>query len=427
MPLSAGDKLGPCEIVSPLGAGGMGEVWKARDTRLDRIIAIKVLPPGKLADPERKRRFVQEAKAASALNHPNIVTIYDIGSEDNCDYLAMEFVDGKTLEQLTPRAGLGISDALRYAAQGSDALAKAHAAGIVHRDLKPGNIMVTGDGRVKVLDFGLAKLTQPAGLNPAGAVTLTMGAETMEGRIMGTPAYMSPEQAEGKPVEAHSDIFSFGAVLYEMIAGRPAFRRDTHLATLSAVLRDEPKPLGQERKETPPELERIIMRCLRKDPARRFQSMADLKVALEELKEEFDSGALASMPNAAASARKPQGGVPPGGAARWSARKVSGAALGALALLAMAWLARSLVVRAPAGTSAPALTISPLTDTDGLSLSGSWSPDGAQLAYDYTLNGSMDIAVMSLGGWRASSSRGRSQRRGHASLVARWFPDRLPV
>jgi serine/threonine protein kinase len=150
MRLSEGDKLGPYEIVSTLGVGGMGEVWKARDTRLDRIIAIKVLPSDKLADPERKRRFVQEAKAASALNHPNIVIIYDIGSEEKCDYLAMEFVDGKTLEQLTPPEGLGIPLALRYAAQASDALAKAHAAGIVHRDLKPGNIMVTGDGRVKV-------------------------------------------------------------------------------------------------------------------------------------------------------------------------------------------------------------------------------------------------------------------------------------
>src|SRR6476660_6761520 len=314
MPLSVGDKLGPYEIVSPIGAGGMGEVWKARDTRLDRIIAIKVLPSDKLADPERKRRFVQEAKAASALNHPNIVTIYDIGSEDKCDYLAMEFVDGQTLEQLTPRDGLGISDALRYAAQASDALAKAHAAGIVHRDLKPGNIMVTSDGRVKVLDFGLAKLSQPAGLNPAGTVTVTISAETMEGAILGTPAYMSPEQAEGKPVEAHSDIFSFGAVLYEMIAGRPAFRRDTHLATLTAVLRDEPKPLGQERKETPPELERVIQRCLRKDPARRFQSMADLKVALEELKEEFDSGVRRDTRSG-----RQQPGVPLETAGRWSA------------------------------------------------------------------------------------------------------------
>ena len=444
MRLSVGDKLGPFELVSPLGAGGMGEVWKARDTRLDRIIAIKVLPSEKLADPEGKRRFVQEAKAASALNHPNIVTIYDIGSEDKCDYLAMEFVDGKTLEQLTPRDGLGISDALRYAAQGSDALAKAHAAGIVHRDLKPGNIMVTGDGRVKVLDFGLAKLTQPTGLNPADAVTLTIGAETMEGTILGTPAYMSPEQAEGKPVEAHSDIFSFGAVLYEMIAGRPAFRRDTHLATLSAVLRDEPKPLGQEREETPPELERVIMRCLRKDPARRFQSMADLKVALEELKEEFDSGTLASLPNAAAIARKPRlgrlawlkrmrrdtdsgqqrRGVSLGGAARWSALKVSGtAALGALALVAIAWLARGFFGPAPAGTSAPALTISPLTDTDGLSLSGSWSPDGTQVAYDYTLNGSMDVAVMSLGGsgmvlWKMRQSARRVRNHNHGTRVA---------
>ena len=346
MPLSVGDTLGPYKIVSPIGAGGMGEVWKARDTRLDRIIAIKVLPSDKLADPERKRRFVQEAKAASALNHPNIVTIYDMGSQDQYDYLAMEFVDGKTLAQLTPRQGLGISDVLLYAVQGSDALAKAHAAGIVHRDLKPGNIMVTGDGRVKVLDFGLAKLTQPAAAHPTGADTATIGAVTMEGGILGTPAYMSPEQAEGKPVEAHSDIFSFGAVLYEMIAGRPAFRRDTHLATLTAVLRDEPKPLGQERENTPPELERIILRCLRKDPARRFQSMDDLKVALEELKEEFDSGARRDTGSG-----RPQPGVSPGSAGRWNVLKVSGvAALAALAVVAIAWSARTFVGPAPAST-----------------------------------------------------------------------------
>jgi serine/threonine protein kinase len=326
MPLSAGDKLGPYEIVSPLGAGGMGEVWKARDTRLDRIIAIKVLPSGKLSDPETKRRFVQEAKAASALNHPNIVTIYDIGCEDNCDYLAMEFVDGKTLEQLTPREGLAISEALRSATQASDALAKAHAAGIVHRDLKPGNIMVTVDGLVKVLDFGLAKLTQPAGVSPADAATLMTGANTIEGTILGTPAYMSPEQAEGKPVKAHSDIFSFGAVLYEMIAGQPAFRRDTHLATLSAILRDEPRPLAGQRESTPPELESIIMRCLRKDPARRFQSMADLKVALEELKEKFDSGTPVSLSQTTAITGKPQRGTSSGAATGWSPLKVSGAA-----------------------------------------------------------------------------------------------------
>jgi len=415
MPLSIGDKLGPYKIVSPIGAGGMGEVWKARDTRLDRVIAIKVLPSDKLADPERKRRFVQEAKAASALNHPNIVTIYDIGSEDQCDYLAMEFVDGKTLEQLTPRDGLCISDALRYAAQASDALAKAHAAGIVHRDLKPGNIMVTGDGRVKILDFGLAKLSQPAGLNPAGAATVTIGAETMEGAILGTPAYMSPEQAEGKPVEAYSDIFSFGAVLYEMIAGRPAFRRDTHLATLMAVLRDEPKPLGQEREETPPELERIILRCLRKDPARRFQSMADLKVALEELKDEFDSRTRRDSGSG-----RQQPGVSLGAVGRWSARKVSGAtALAALVLVAIAWSARIFVGSPPASTNAPALTINPLTDADGLSLSGSWSPDGTQIAYDYTLNGTMDVAVMSLGGGEPRLIAGGP----NDEAMPRWSPD----
>src|SRR5580693_244241 len=218
MPISPGTKLGPYEILAPIAAGGMGQVYQARDTRLDRIVAIKVLPSDKVADADRKQRFRQEAKAASSLNHPNIITIYDIGSENGIDYLAMEFVAGKTLAQLTPRNGMRIGDLLSYATQAADALAKAHQAGIVHRDLKPSNVMVSSDGLVKVLDFGLAKLTQLE--TGEDEETKTLGALTSDGTILGTIYYMSPEQAEAKPVDGRSDVFSFGTMLYEMATGQ---------------------------------------------------------------------------------------------------------------------------------------------------------------------------------------------------------------
>jgi Tol biopolymer transport system component/predicted Ser/Thr protein kinase len=284
-----GQTIAHYEIVEKLGEGGMGVVYRARDTHLDRFVAIKVLPPGKVADAERKARFVQEAKAASALNHPNIVTIYDIDEADGVHFIAMEHVAGKTLHESIPRKGLPVNQALKCAVQIADALAKAHSAGIIHRDLKPGNVMVTGGGLVKVLDFGLAKLAESA-TGAEDAPTRTMKPETDEGTIVGTVAYMSPEQGQGLPVDARSDIFSFGALLYEMVTGRRAFQGDTKISILAAVINKEPEPLAA---ETPHDLEKIITRCLRKDPARRFQHMEDLKVALEELKEESDSGKLA--------------------------------------------------------------------------------------------------------------------------------------
>ncbi len=224
MALISGSKLGPYEIQSPLGSGGMGEVYRAIQSSLGRQVAIKVLPAEKVADPERKQRFVQEAKSASSLNHPNIITIYDIGQAEGIDFISMELVSGKALDRLIPRHGMRLNDALKYAVQIADALARAHAAGIVHRDLKPGNIMVNEDGLVKVLDFGLAKLTEAA---PAGddEATRTMRPTTEEGKIVGTVAYMSPEQAEGKKVDARSDIFSFGSVLYEMVTGETSVPR----------------------------------------------------------------------------------------------------------------------------------------------------------------------------------------------------------
>src|SRR6266446_1794149 len=296
-----GQTIGHYKVIEQVGAGGMGVVYKALDTHLDRFTAIKVLPPEKVADPERKRRFVQEAKAASALNHPNIITIYDIASENGIDFIAMEYVPGKALNQLITRKGLPLGEALKYAVQVADALAAAHAAGIIHRDLKPGNVMVSGaperSGFVKVLDFGLAKLTDKVE-SMEREFTETIQQDdtpaTGEGTIVGTVSYMSPEQAEGKKVDARSDIFSFGALLYEMVTGRRAFQRDSKLATLSAILNDQPPVASTIRPELPHDLETVLNRCLRKDPNRRFQHMADVKIALEELREESDSGTLGS-------------------------------------------------------------------------------------------------------------------------------------
>jgi Tol biopolymer transport system component/predicted Ser/Thr protein kinase len=292
-----GKTLGHYQITEKLGEGGMGVVYKARDTHLDRFVAIKVLPAEKVADPERKRRFVQEAKAASALNHPNIIHIYDIDHSEGADYIAMEHVAGKTLDQRIGHRGLRLNEALKYAVEIADALAKAHSAGIVHRDLKPTNIMVNEDGAVKVLDFGLAKLTeQTQGDESALTADIDAGGKpiTDEGVIIGTVSYMSPEQAEGRKVDARSDIFSLGSVLYEMVTGQKAFQGTSKISTLSAILHQEPKPVSGIAQAIPADLEKLINRCLRKDTGRRYQHMDDVKIALLELKEDSDSGKLAA-------------------------------------------------------------------------------------------------------------------------------------
>ena len=270
----------------------MGEIYKARDPRLNRTVAIKALPASATGDPERRRRFIQEAQAASGLNHPNIVTIHDIlADNDGSDYMVMEFIQGRTLGEVIPPNGLGAARSLQYATQIADALAAAHAAGIVHRDLKPGNVMVTESGRVKVLDFGLAKVTVETSLTEA-TQTIASGPVTMEGSILGTVAYMSPEQAQGKRVDARSDIFSFGALLYEMVTGHKAFTGDSALTTLTAILRDEVKPVADFAAGVPPELEEVIGRSLRKEPAQRWQSMQEVHGVLVALRQRFESGIL---------------------------------------------------------------------------------------------------------------------------------------
>ena len=280
-------------VLEKLGAGGMGEIFKAQDTRLNRFVAMKVLSTANSGDVERRRRFVQEAQAASALNHPNIITIHDVVSADGLEFMVMEFVSGVTLDDLVPKHGLNVQKTLDCAVQMADALQAAHAAGIVHRDLKPGNVMVTGSGLVKILDFGIAKLTGPTPSTQGTDETLPIDSPmTVEGSILGTVCYMSPEQAQAKSVDPRSDIFSFGLVLYEMLTGHKAFSGDSALSTLSAILRDEAKPMSELVQGVPPELEAIVFRAMRKEPDQRWQSMAEMRAALLPLKQKSDSGVL---------------------------------------------------------------------------------------------------------------------------------------
>ncbi len=278
--------LGNYQVLEPLGSGGMGEVYKARDTRLNRLVAIKVLRGDLSASATGRQRFTQEAKAASALNHPNIVTIYDIFEYDGMDCLVMEYIAGKTLHALIPRQGMPWNEALPIAVQVAEGLRKAHSAGIVHRDIKPSNVMVPGSGPVKILDFGLAKLAEPEAL-AADDNTRTAGPVTQAGAVVGTVSYMSPEQAQGKPVDSRSDIFSFGSVLYEMLTGRRAFQQDSAVGTMAAILHNDPAPLASP--GLPRALSRILFKCLQKNPEDRWQDMGDVKQLLEDVAKDSQS------------------------------------------------------------------------------------------------------------------------------------------
>src|ERR1700728_4001387 len=279
MALTPGTKLGPYEIVVPVGAGGMGEVYRARDARLNRDVAIKVLPAAFARDPERLRRFQQEAQAIAALNHPNILAIHDFGEHEGSPYLVTEFLEGETLRE---RLGaMPLRKAIESAEQIARGLAAAHDKGIVHRDLKPENIFMTKDGRIKILDFGLAKLALTLGAD-SNEITLT-SPHTAVGVVMGTASYMAPEQVRGETADARTDIFAFGAVLYEMLSGVRAFRRDTAAETMTAVMKDDPAELSDPGRMISPALERIVRRCLEKNPEQRFQSARDLSFALSAL------------------------------------------------------------------------------------------------------------------------------------------------
>ena len=296
MALAAGTRLGPYEVLGLIGAGGMGEVYRARDSRLGRDVAIKVLPADRVADEGRRRRFVQEARAASALNHPHIVTIYEIDTAGDHDFIVMEYVRGKSLDALIPRHGMRLSEALRIAIPVADALAAAHARGIIHRDLKPANVMVGTDGAVKVLDFGLAKLVGADEDSDGETATVTAHGDPQRAwhASPGRPRTCRPSRRRGGEVDARSDIFSFGAMLYEMVTGVRAFAGTSTADTLSAVIRAQPKPPSAIVRDLPSDLEKVILRCLRKDPQRRFQHIGDVKVALQEIKEESESGTAAA-------------------------------------------------------------------------------------------------------------------------------------
>ncbi len=285
--LAPGTKLGPYEIVAPLGAGGMGEVYRARDTRLGRIVAIKILPAELAADSDQLHRFEREARSASGLNHPNIVTIYDLGLEGSTHYIAMEMIEGKTLRELLVGGSLPIRKIIEIAAQVAEGLAKAHEAGIAHRDLKPDNLMLSQDGFVKILDFGLAKLASTGGKAGMSETRTTSGWQTQAGGVAGTVPYMSPEQASGGPIDFRSDQFSFGLVLYEMVSRKRAFRRDTVAETIVAILREQPEPLGMQNPDAPAPLCWAIERCLEKEPDKRYASTQDLARELAAMRDRF--------------------------------------------------------------------------------------------------------------------------------------------
>jgi tRNA A-37 threonylcarbamoyl transferase component Bud32/Tol biopolymer transport system component len=282
MALTTGKKLGPYEIQNPIGAGGMGEVYRAHDSRLNRTVAIKILPAAFSAERERLARFAQEARAAAALNHPNILSIYDIGEDDVSPYIVSELLEGETLRERLRTGPLPMRKAIDYALQIARGLAAAHEKGIVHRDLKPENLFLTEDGRVKILDFGLAKLTRPESLG-ADAEMATIQEATDVGTVMGTVGYMSPEQVRGKPADARSDIFAFGAILFEMISGKRAFHGETAADTMSAILKEEVEDLSETNRNVAPGLERIVRHCLEKSPVQRFHSANDLAFDLEAL------------------------------------------------------------------------------------------------------------------------------------------------
>ena len=354
-----GQTLAHYKILEKIGSGGMGDVYLAEDTKLDRKVALKVLPPELAESDERRARFKREAKAIAALNHPNIVTIYSVEEADGVHFLTMELVQGQTLDRLIPEGGLEVERLLDIALPLADAVAAAHEQGIVHRDLKPGNVMLSDRGQVKVFDFGLARFSKsktPKTLDSDQSTDMA----TRSGVVVGTVPYMSPEQLQGKTVDRRSDIFSLGAVLYQMATGRPPFLGASSAELISSILRDSPSTISELRSDVPPQLSRIIQRCLEKNTQDRFSTAFDLHYELRALRlnRELDRAMARS-------------GLSP-----------AVAALGAAALVGFLWVGWSFLKAPAPAAELPALTITPLTSTEGLSLSGSWSPDGSQITYD---------------------------------------------
>lgn len=362
MSFTSGTKIGPYEIQASLGAGGMGEVYRARDTRLGRDVAVKVLPAALSKDNDRLRRFETEARAVAALNHPNILSIHDIGTHEGTPYLVSECLEGQTLRQELSGGALPLRRAVEYGTEIAQGLAAAHDKGIVHRDLKPENIFITRDGRVKILDFGLAKLARPA---DEGA---TIDAEpTSAGMLLGTVGYMAPEQVKGEAADARSDIFALGAILYEMLSGVRAFRRDTSAETMTAILKEDPPELSQTGKQISPAVDRIVRRCLEKKPLQRFQSARDLAFNLEGV-----SGISSTSTSTAVAA--------PAG----TSKRLVPVAVGAILLVLVA--AGSWVLGQRAGATSPP-SYHQLTFERGLVYAARFAADGRSIYYSASWNG----------------------------------------
>jgi Tol biopolymer transport system component/predicted Ser/Thr protein kinase len=382
--------LGHYRILSPLGKGGMGEVYAAEDTKLKRTVALKILPQGVSVDPDRRTRFEREAQAVAALNHPNIVTIYSVEEASGVLFLTMELIEGRTLKDVMADGALPFETLLRIATAVSDAMAAAHQRGITHRDLKPGNVMVTPEGRVKVLDFGLAKLQETQlEAGPDQQTRLRTDDLTGEGRIIGTVAYMSPEQAEGKPVDQRSDIFSLGVMLHEMAVGERPFKGDTDISVISSILKDTPSSVTDIKPDLPPGLARIVRRCLAKDPGRRYQTATDVRNDLEELKQDLDSGVQSVARMSAASVR-PRPARPARPAMKWLI--VAGAAAVVLAAGVFAWMRWG---PGRARQASPAFTADHfvrLTDS-GAAFLAEISPDGHYVVHGKRENGLPSVWV----------------------------------
>ncbi|MGO9646435.1 MAG: protein kinase domain-containing protein [Terriglobales bacterium] len=363
MALTAGTKLGPYEIVSPLGAGGMGEVYRSRDPRLKREVAIKVLPQALSLDADRMRRFEQEALATAALNHPNILAVFDIGTSEGSPYVVSELLEGETLRERLRGGSIAVRKALDYALQIAQGLAAAHEKGIIHRDLKPENLFVTKDGRVKILDFGLAKLTQAEPGTDTSLPTATHGTEA--GVVMGTAGYMSPEQVRGVALDPRSDIFSFGAILHEMLSGKRAFHGDTTADTMSAILKEDPPDLNETNRNISPALERVVQHCLEKNPEQRFHSARDVAFDLETLCNQSSSG---SRLRAVTDQRR----------SYW--KQAAGALIILLALAGTYYASRN---------NAPVLTphFHQLTFQRGSIYGAKFAPDGQSIVYSAAWNG----------------------------------------
>jgi eukaryotic-like serine/threonine-protein kinase len=374
MPLASGTRIGPYEVLGPLGSGGMGEVYRARDSRLCRDVAVKTLPTSFAGDADRLRRFEQEARSTGLLNHPNILAVHDVGAHEGAPYVVSELLEGETLRERIGGTALPTRKAIDYAVQIARGLAAAHDKGIVHRDLKPENLFLTSDGRVKILDFGLAKLLAPD-VHQESETIEKPAVGTDAGSVLGTVGYMSPEQVRARPVDHRSDIFSFGAVLYEMLSGNRAFRGNSAVETMNAILKEDPPALSETARQLPPALERIVAHCLEKSPEERFQSASDIAFDLEQL-----SGASAS-----ASALT---GGPPRHWLRW--------ALGALGVALL--MAASYLAGGGGASEKPIVSFRRVTFQHGWARDARFGPDSRQIFYQAHWSGSApDIYVTQAG------------------------------